>query len=345
MPLRDAREHAGVVDLDAVARRAALAREVGEQAAVAAAEVEHARAARDPGGDRREVGAAGRRGGGRNVGRRRRAPVRRRATPSAGAPARSSRRPGSAFRGDALEVRAHDRQVLRIVEQERVVAVRRDDLRVRHVAVVVDQRLDDLARARRREAPVGGERDDEEPARRRRERAREVAARRERRIEIVERLGDAQVGVRVVVLGELLALVAQVRLDLELRRERELEAVAQRAAEFLLHLLVGQVGDVADHPRDAQAAPRLRAVRVEVAVVKIRVGEDRLARDLVERDVLRRQVRRGGDHQRVADARPGSASPRRAPACRRGCRPSPRPTGGCRGGRRAAPARRPSPRP
>ena len=181
-------------------------------------------------------------------------------------------------------------------------AVRRGDLRVRHVAPVVDERLDDLARARRREAPVGRERDDQKPARGGRERAREIAAGRRRRIEIVERLGDAQIGVRVVVLGELLALVAQIRFDLEFRRERELEPVAQRAAELLLHLLVGQVRDVADHPRDAQPAPRLRAVRVEVAVVEIGIGQDRLARDLVERDVLRRQVRRGGDHERVANA-------------------------------------------
>ena len=181
-------------------------------------------------------------------------------------------------------------------------AVRRHDLRIRDVAVVVDQRLDDLARARGGEPPVRGERNDEKPALRRRERLRQISARRERRIEIVERLGDAQVGVRVEILGELLALVAQVRLDLELRRERELQPVAQRAAEFLLHLLVGEVGDVADHPRHDEAAPRLRALRLEVAVVKIRVREDRLPRDLVERDVLRGQVRRGGDHQRVPDA-------------------------------------------
>ena len=179
--------------------------------------------------------------------------------------------------------------------------VRRDDFRVGDVAVVVDQRLDDLARARGSEAPVRGERDDEEPARRRGERPREVAARRGGRIEIVERLGDAQVRVRVVILGELLALVAQVRLDLELRLERELEALAQRAAELLLHLLVGQIGDVPDHPGDDEPAPRLRAQRLEVTVVKIRIGADRLARHLVERDVLRGKIRRGGDHQRVAD--------------------------------------------
>ena len=57
-----------------------------------------------------------------------------------------------------------------------------------------------------------------------------------------------------------------------------------------------------DHARDAQSAPRLHAVRVEVAAVKLGIGEDRLARDLVERDVLRRKIRRRRDDQRAADA-------------------------------------------
>ena len=181
-------------------------------------------------------------------------------------------------------------------------AVRGNDLRVRHVAPVVDERLDDLARAGRREPPVGRERHDEKPARRGGERAREIAAFRRSRIEVIERLGDAQVRVRVVVLGELLALMAKIGLDLEFGREREFEAFAQRAAEARGHLLVGEVRDVPDHPRDDQAAPRLGSVRVEVTVVKIGVGEDRLPRDLVERDVLRREVRRRRDHQCMANA-------------------------------------------
>jgi hypothetical protein len=42
---------------------------------------------------------------------------------------------------DAFVIRAKDRQVLGIVEQERVVPVRGDDFRVAHVAIVVDERL------------------------------------------------------------------------------------------------------------------------------------------------------------------------------------------------------------
>jgi hypothetical protein len=60
------------------------------------------------------------------------------------------------------------------------------------------------------------ERGDEEARLRRRQRLREVAARFLRGIEVVERLGHDEVGVRVEDLRELVALVAQVRLDLEL---------------------------------------------------------------------------------------------------------------------------------
>ena len=205
-------------------------------------------------------------------------------------------------RSDRLEVRPHQRVVLRIVEQEGVVPVGRVDLRVTDVAAAIDQRLDDLARARRWEAPIGRERDDQELARGRGKRAREVAFGGERGIEVIERLGDAQVGIRIVVLGEFFALVAQVGLDLELRGEGKLEALAQSAAEPLLHLQIGQIRDVAEHARHAQAASRQRALRREVALMKIRVGQDRLSRDLVERDVLRRQIGRGRDQQRVADS-------------------------------------------
>ena len=78
--------------------------------------------------------------------------------------------------------------VAAVVEQERVVPVRRVDLGVGDGLARGDERPHDLARARRREAPVARERGDEESRLRGRERAREVAARLLRRIEIVERL-------------------------------------------------------------------------------------------------------------------------------------------------------------
>ena len=126
-------EHVVVGDLDAVAAAAALARQQRQQLAVAAAEVEHARAVRHQLGDQLDVLAV--------------------------AHASSLR--------EVVEARAQHAVVARVVEQEGVVAVRRVDLGVADVAPVVDQRLDDLARARRREAPVGREADELEAAARR----------------------------------------------------------------------------------------------------------------------------------------------------------------------------------
>jgi hypothetical protein len=93
----------------------------------------------------------------------------------------------------------------------------------------------------------------------------QVAAVLARRVEVVERLGDQQVGVGVEVFGELVALVAQVGLDLEVDAEVEFVVVgfgrvAQLAAEFFGHVVVRQVGDVADHARHLQAVLRHHAM-------------------------------------------------------------------------------------
>jgi len=93
---------------------------------------------------------------------------------------------------------------------------------------------------------------------------------RARRVEIIERLGNEQVGVRVEVLGELVALVAQIRFDLEIDAEAEfvvacLRRVAQLAAEFLGHVVIRQIRDVAHHARHAQAVLRHHAMRIKVA--------------------------------------------------------------------------------
>ena len=77
--------------------------------------------------------------------------------------------------------------------------------------------------------------------------------------------------------------------------------MAQAAAEFLGHRIVGQIGDVADHARQLEPARRHHAVRVVMAAVEFGVGEDGLARDLVEGDVLCGELGRGGDHRHVAD--------------------------------------------
>src|SRR5205085_4255551 len=117
--------------------------------------------------------------------------------------------------GDVVEAAAQQGVLARVVEQEGVVPVRRLDLGIAHRVVVVEQRLHELARARRREAPVGGEAHELEAALRVGERGGQIAAVLARRVEVVERAGDEQVGVGVEVVAELVALVAQVALDLE----------------------------------------------------------------------------------------------------------------------------------
>ncbi len=177
------------------------------------------------------------------------------------------------------------------------------DLGVGHVLPVVHHGMDDFARALGREAPVGAEGDHQEFRPGAGQGTRQVVVVILRGIEVVERLGHAQVGIGVEHAGKLVALVAQVGLDLELHVETVAAgAGAQAAAEFLGHLVVREIGDVAQHARQAQAAQGAHAVFVEVAAVKIRVGQDRLAGDVVEGDVFRRQLGRRGDDQGMADA-------------------------------------------
>ena len=204
--------------------------EMREHLAVAAAEVEHARAARHEAGDDVEVASLA------HDDDPSRAGVRRCVPRGDGGPARGGPslvpldRFGANSLRDALEVRAHHAVIARVLEQERVVAVRRLDLGVRDLGAVVDQRLDDLARALRREAPVGGEAHDQEAAVAcGGERGGEVAVVRVRGVEVVERAGDQQVGVGVEILAELVALVAQVALDLELDVVRRIAGGAGRA--------------------------------------------------------------------------------------------------------------------
>jgi hypothetical protein len=134
----DAALHAGqhvvVGDLDAVAAAAALALQVVQQGAVAAAEVQHARALRHQ--------AAMIQGGA----------VAHSTAPGQFAHDRRGRRGG-----DAVEVGAHHRQVARVFQQEGVVAVRGVDLGVADVAVGCRAAPSRARGCARREAPVGAE--------------------------------------------------------------------------------------------------------------------------------------------------------------------------------------------
>ena len=87
-----------------------------------------------------------------------------------------SSRPAAEIGTPLSEVDTPCLMVTRVVEQKGVVAVRRVDFGVGDVAAIVEQRLDDFARALGRKTPVGGERDDQETGRRRFEGEAQIAA-------------------------------------------------------------------------------------------------------------------------------------------------------------------------
>src|SRR5512133_2759964 len=103
--------------------------------------------------------------------------------------------------------------------------MRRVDLGITHVAPVVQQRLDDLAAALGRKAPVGGKAHQQKFAGGACQRVAQVAAVGTSRVKIVQRTRDQQVGVGVKVLGKLVALVTQVALDLEFSLQRAEEVI------------------------------------------------------------------------------------------------------------------------
>ena len=91
--------------------------------------------------------------------------------------------------------------------------------------------------------------------------------------------------------------MAQIGLDLEIGVEAEGErfAVLQRAAEFAVQRLVGQIGDMGGHAGNGEALMRVLAGVQIAAAAPVRIGHDRLAANFVESDVLRGMARAGGD--------------------------------------------------
>ena len=113
-------------------------------------------------------------------------------------------------------------------------AMLRGDLGIAHVSLVMQQRMHDLARTLRREAPIGGEGHHEKLGLCGSKGSVQVAVELARGVEIIQRLGHQQVGVRIEIGSELVTLIAQVGLDLELdvlRRVAE-AAIAQLAPEL-----------------------------------------------------------------------------------------------------------------
>mmetsp|Transcript_52111 Transcript_52111/g.158276 ORF Transcript_52111/g.158276 Transcript_52111/m.158276 type:complete len:314 (-) Transcript_52111:462-1403(-) len=123
--------------------------------------------------------------------------------------------------------------------------------------------------------------------------------------EAVHRFGDPQHRVGVVVVDPLLALVAQVFLDLEfvIKAFVRLAARAREAvlAEALLPLLPRPVGDRADLPGQAQP-PRGQLAVVVIAVVPRRVPHDRRALGVAEGHAARKAFGARGDRHELADA-------------------------------------------
>ena len=159
---------------------------------------------------------------------------------------------------DVVKAGAQHAVIARVVQQKRVVAVWRVNFGVAHVQFVVEQRFDNFAAALRRKAPIGAEADKLELANRARKGGAQVPAKSARRVKVIEGAGDEQIGVGIEVVAELVTLMAQVALDFKLHVLRAVGRLTglHVAAEFGLHRVVAQIGDVANHSRHAQAASR-----------------------------------------------------------------------------------------
>ena len=182
----------------------------------------------------------------------------------------------------------------------------RIDFGVTHIPLVVEQSFDQFPATGGSEAPIGHKTDQQEFAGGAGQRQAQIAAIGAGRIEVIQRAGDQQVGVGIKVIGKLIALVAQVALDLELHLLRAVAVIgagaglrnraAQFATELGIHHVVAQIGDVANHAGDAQAALGYHAVAVKVAAVEVGVGDDGTARHFIKGNVFRREVGRAGHH-------------------------------------------------
>src|ERR1700722_6962317 len=119
----------------------------------------------------------------------------------------------------ALEEPAHEGVEGVALQEEGVVAEVGGELRVAGPLSGAKERERDRPVLLRGEQPVAREADDEGLGQYRGKRLLE-RARGARRVELVDRAGDVEVGVRVEAVDEALALVAQVALHLELGVER-----------------------------------------------------------------------------------------------------------------------------
>ena len=174
------------------------------------------------------------------------------------------------------------------------------DLRERHPRAGGIQRMHQRARFRGRKQPVAGEGHHAEAGLDIAKRFRQHAVMVGGDVEIVHRPRQIEIGVGVEALDKGRALIAQIALDLEIRIERECRqlAILHAAAELAMQRRVRQIGDVRGHPRDREAAMRMRALIDIAAIMPVRIGHHGLTAEFVEGDVLRRMARAAGDRQR-----------------------------------------------
>ena len=123
---------------------------------------------------------------------------------------------------DPVVIGAHHRHVARVIQQEGIVTMRRIDFSIGDAAVILDQRLHEFTTALRCKPPVGRERDQQKFCLGLGQRSGKIAIERACRIKIIQCLGNQQIGIRIKVLGKLVALIAQIRLDLEINTVAEL---------------------------------------------------------------------------------------------------------------------------
>ena len=194
-----------------------------------------------------------------------------------------------------------------------------------------------------RKQPVAGERDHAEPRRRAAEGVGGDAVIVGGEIEIIHRPGEIEIGIGVEPLDEGDALVAQIELHLKIGVEREgrVVAILKTAAEFAVQRGIGQISDVRAHARDREPAPRIGAFGKIAAAAPFRIGHHRLAADFVEGDVLRRMPRRRRDRQRREYALRIARRPLQHLHAAHRAADRPRTASRCRDDRAASPGRAP----
>ena len=159
----------------------------------------------------------------------------------------------------------------------------------RDVLPLSDQCLDQFQALSRREQPVAGVRRDQDSSIGPAECFLQGPVGRGQ-IEIVHRVGEAQIAVRVEPLDKSLTLVVEVALHFEFRFLQQLVrgpfAVLQLAAELVLERNLAEVRDVSHHAGQSEPERRSLFLIVVAAFVEIRIGENRSPTDRVKGDSL-----------------------------------------------------------